>query len=135
MLCYASKLLGELQSNPELAKKCSIFGSQMSATRATLRLLSDLPTLKNNIQYGLGENVFVFNEFIWNIYFAFISQEPDSIMAKLGFASNIIDQIFLPIEKMSWLAKHKLLTGIDNNKWDNASSVCWALSTYLTMIK
>ncbi|KAF7278302.1 peroxisomal membrane protein 11C-like [Rhynchophorus ferrugineus] len=117
VLCYASKLLGELQSNPELAKKFSIFGSQMSATRATLRLLNDLPTLKSNLQYGLGKN------------------EPDDIIAKLGVVSHIIDQIYLPIEKMSWLAKYKLLTGVDNNKWDNASSVCWAITTYLTIIK
>lgn len=117
VLCYLVKLLGELQSDPVLAKKFSIFGSQMSATRATLRLLSDLPALQNNLQYGFGRD------------------EPDKYMANLGVVSNLIDQLFLPMEKMSWLSKHKLLTGIDTNKWDNASSLCWALSTYLTILK
>lgn len=116
-LCYLSRLVGELQNNPELAKKLNTFGSQMSATRTTLRLFDDLPALKNNIQYAFGKN------------------EPDRYMAIFGTASNIIDQIFLPLEKISWLAKHKLLTGINNTKYETASSACWVLTSYITILK
>ncbi|KAL1509483.1 hypothetical protein ABEB36_004208 [Hypothenemus hampei] len=116
-LCYLSRLIGELQSNPELQKKFATFGSQMSATRTTLRLFDDVLVLKNSIQYGFGRN------------------EPDKYMALMGITSNILDHIFLPLEKVSWLAKHKLLTGIDNSKWDTASSTCWVLTSYLTVLK
>ena len=57
MSCYLSKLLGELQQDPTLAKKFNAFGSQMSATRAALRLFDDIPTLKRNLEYGFGGNV------------------------------------------------------------------------------
>jgi len=116
-LCYLSRLIGELQSDPELRKKLSTFGSQMSATRTTLRLFDDALVLRNTIQYGLGKN------------------EPDRYMAIMGITSNIIDHLFLPLEKVSWLAKHRLLTGIDNSKWDTASSACWVITSYLTVLK
>lgn len=116
-LCYLSRLLGELQKNPELAKKFNIFGSQMSATRTAIRLLDDIPVLRNNILYKLGKN------------------EPDKYMATFGVASNIIDQFYLILEKISWLAKHKLLTGVNNSKWDTATSACWVLTSYITVLK
>ncbi|XP_050293186.1 peroxisomal membrane protein 11C [Anthonomus grandis grandis] len=116
-LCYLSRLMGELQSNPEVKKKFSTFGSQMSATRTTLRLFDDLLVLKNSINYAFGKN------------------EPDKCMAVLGITSNIVDHLFLPLEKVSWLAKHKLLTGVDNSKWDTASAACWVVTSYLTILK
>lgn len=116
-LSYVTKFLGGVQNNEGLAKKYFVFSSQMSAARATLRLLDDLPMIQYSIQYGSGK------------------QEPDKFMAQLGILTNIIDQVYYPIEKMSWFAEHKLITGVDNNKWDTASSVCWVLSIYLTLVK
>lgn len=116
-LCYLTKYLGGVQSNELLAKKLFIFSSQLSGARATLRLLDDFPMIKYSLEYGLGKD------------------EPDKFMAQLGVLTNVIDQAFYPIEKMSWLAEHKLITGIDNNKWDTASSVCWVVSIYLTLVK
>ncbi|CAG9853782.1 unnamed protein product [Phyllotreta striolata] len=114
---YLTKYLGGIQKNEALAKKFFIFSSQMSSARATLRLLDDFPMIKYSLEYGLGKG------------------EPDKFMAQLGVLTNIIDQAFYPIEKMSWLAEHKLITGIDNTKWDTASSVCWVISIYLTLVK
>ncbi|XP_072379914.1 peroxisomal membrane protein 11C [Diabrotica undecimpunctata] len=116
-LSYVTKLIGGVQKNEALAKKFFIFSSQMSGARATLRLLDDLPMIQYNLQYGTGKN------------------EPDKFMSQLGVLTNIIDQLYYPIEKMSWFAEHKLITGVDNNKWDTASSVCWVISTYLTLVK
>ncbi|VEN57391.1 unnamed protein product [Callosobruchus maculatus] len=55
--CYTTRLIGGLHSNNELSKKLLHFSSIMSDTRATLRLLDDLPMLQYNLQYGLGSEV------------------------------------------------------------------------------
>ncbi|XP_060524784.1 peroxisomal membrane protein 11C [Cylas formicarius] len=116
-LCYLTKLLGDVQKNPDSAKKFAIFSSQMSATRSTLRLLDDLAVIKHTFQYGLGRD------------------EPDKLMACLGVTTNILDQTFLVLEKISWLSKYQILTGFNRERWDNASACCWVLGTYLTIIK
>lgn len=56
-------------------------------------------------------------------------------MAQLGVITNVIDQLYYPVEKMAFLAEHRLVTGLDSNKWDIASSVCWVLSIYLTLVR
>lgn len=66
--------------------------------------------------------------------FSFV-QEPDKIMAQLGVVTNFIDQIYYPIEKMSFLAQYNLISGLNTSKWDTASSVCWVLSIYLSLLK
>ncbi|XP_019768220.1 peroxisomal membrane protein 11C isoform X1 [Dendroctonus ponderosae] len=116
-LCYLSRLFGELQSNPEIQQKCNTFSTQMSATRTTLRLLDDLLVLRSTLDYKFGQN------------------EADKYMAVMVVMSNITDHIYLSLEKFSWLAKHKLLTGIDNTKWDTASSACWVFTSYVSILK
>lgn len=56
-------------------------------------------------------------------------------MASLGVTTNIIDQIYYPIEKMSWLAEHDLLSNCNGQFWDTSSSICWIASIYLTFMK
>lgn len=56
-LCYTCKLIGSLSSNRDARKKFLKFGTIMSKTRATLRLFDDLPMLRVNLDYGLGEKV------------------------------------------------------------------------------
>lgn len=56
-------------------------------------------------------------------------------MSQLGVLTNIIDQVYYPVEKIAWLAEHKLITGVNNNKWDTLSSVFWVSSIYLTLLK
>lgn len=64
-----------------------------------------------------------------------LKQEPDKIMAQLGVVINFLDQMYYPIEKMSFIAQYKLVSGLSNTKWDTASSICWVLSIYLTLLK
>lgn len=58
-LCYTTKLAGGLynESNPNLAKSLSTFSSKISAARATLRLIDDIPMLQYTLEYGLGKKV------------------------------------------------------------------------------
>jgi len=116
-LCYSTKLIGGLTSNELFAKRWQSFSSQMSATRSVLRLLDDLPMLKYTLEYGFGK------------------EEPDQFMASVGVVTNVIDQVYYPIEKMAWLAEHKLISVHDSKPWDTASSVCWVISIYLTLMR
>lgn len=58
-LCYTTKLASGMYSSkdPDFAKKLAIFSSKMSQTRATLRLLDDLPMLSYSLSYGTGSKV------------------------------------------------------------------------------
>lgn len=105
----------------------------MSATRAVLRLLDDLPMLQYTLEYGFGSHVsfpFVVFGFCYNNL-----QEPDRLIGMLGVTTNAIDQIYYPIEKMAWLAEHNLISVKNPQVWDVASSVCWVFSIYLTLMK
>ncbi|XP_017783794.1 PREDICTED: peroxisomal membrane protein 11C isoform X2 [Nicrophorus vespilloides] len=113
----STKLIGGLAGNEVVAKRLLAFSSKMSGTRAVLRLLDDLPMLKYNLEYGLG------------------GEEPDKLMASLGVVTNVIDQIYYPIEKMSWLLEHKLIDGNNGGAWDTASSVFWVASIYFSLMR
>lgn len=117
--CYSSKLIAAVyaSSNPKLATKFSVFGSKMSQCRATLRLFDDLPMLKTIIEYGLGRN------------------EPSQTLSALGILSNVIDALYYPIDKICWLAEHKLLNVKNPSLWDMLSSLFWLLSNYLSLIR
>jgi peroxin-11C len=118
-LCYTAKLAAGIyaKSDPEYSNKLGLFSSKMSATRATLRLLDDLPMLQYSIEYGLGR------------------KEPDRVMSVIGILRNAIDHVYYPIEKICWLAEHNLLNVKDPSKWDTLSSLCWVASIYLNLIK
>ena len=108
----------------------------MSATRTTLRLLDDFPMLKYNLEYGFGKEVrssLFFNLCLYTHIFC--DQEPDKLMAALGVTTNIIDQLYYPVEKVGWLAENNLISGVDTNKWDTISSIFWVASIYLTLMR
>jgi len=56
-LCYGSKCMAGLSSNPELAGRLDNFSGTLSSCRATLRLLDDIPMLAYTAEYGLGDKV------------------------------------------------------------------------------
>lgn len=55
-------------------------------------------------------------------------------MASIGVVTNVIDQIYYPIEKIAWLAENNLISA-DGNKWDTVSSIFWVASIYLTLLR
>lgn len=56
----------------------------MSQTRANLRLLDDIPMIQYSLDYGFGE------------------KEPDRMMAGIGVATNVIDHVYYPVDKICW---------------------------------
>ncbi|XP_058813700.1 peroxisomal membrane protein 11C [Topomyia yanbarensis] len=118
-LCYTTKLASGLVAarDPDLSKKLAIFSSKMSQTRATLRLLDDLPMISYSLNYGIG------------------SKEPDRIMGMIGFLTNIIDHIYYPVDKICWMVEYKLLSVENPTKWDATNSMLWVASIYLNLMK
>lgn len=56
-------------------------------------------------------------------------------MSILGLVANVVDQIYYPVEKVCWLAEHKLLNIEDPNLWDVISSIFWVSSIYLNLMR
>uniref|UniRef100_T1GCN1 Peroxisomal membrane protein 11C n=1 Tax=Megaselia scalaris TaxID=36166 RepID=T1GCN1_MEGSC len=118
-LCYSAKLVSGLQKtrNPEWSRKFGIISSKISGARATLRLIDDIPMIKYALDYGLG------------------FQEKDAVMASLGITANVVDLLYYPIEKICWLAEHKVMNVEDPDKWDILSSWFWVASIYLNLMR
>ncbi|KAK9882230.1 hypothetical protein WA026_019745 [Henosepilachna vigintioctopunctata] len=116
-LCYSLKLVGGLTGNELLGDKLIYISKHLSDTRATLRLLDDIPMLKFSLDYGLGK------------------KEDSKFLSYVGVLCNLIDHIYYPIEKIAWLAEHKLITKVNSSKWDTACTICWLLSIYLSLFR
>lgn len=118
-LCYVAKLTGGLtaRQNAELSRKLLIVSSKISGARTTLRLVDDLPLLQYTLEYGWG------------------GCEPDRTMSLIGVLANIVDHVYYPIEKVCWMAEHKLLHVANPDGWEKISSVFWVTSIYLNLMK
>lgn len=62
-------------------------------------------------------------------------QETDTALSVIGVLSNAIDHIYYPIEKICWLAEHKAITVNNPDRWDTISSIFWASSIYLNLMR
>lgn len=56
-------------------------------------------------------------------------------MSIIGVLANIVDHIYYPIEKVCWLAEHRLLSVQNPDRWDTISSVFWVTSIYLNLMR
>lgn len=56
-------------------------------------------------------------------------------MAALGVTGNIVDLLFYPVEKICWLAEHKILDVKDPSKWDFLNSMLWSISIYVNLMR
>lgn len=119
ILCYTTKLASGMYAikDPDLSKKLAIFSSKMSQTRATLRLLDDLPMINYSLSYGIG------------------NKEADRIMGLIGFITNIIDHLYYPVDKICWMIEYNLLSVRNPAKWDMINSILWVASIYLNLMK
>ncbi|XP_066993847.2 peroxisomal membrane protein 11C [Anabrus simplex] len=115
-LCYGTKWASGVVSSPTAAKKLNSFSSQMSACRATLRLLDDIPMLDCTLSYGLGR------------------QEQDGVLRFIGVLSNFLDQIFYPIDHYAWFVENDYIT-VKNNPWSTISTAFWVISVYLALMR
>ncbi|XP_025832656.1 peroxisomal membrane protein 11C [Agrilus planipennis] len=115
-LCYGARFIGGSKKD-ELSTRLRRFGSEMSAARAVLRLLDDASTISYVIEYKLGQN------------------EPDRVMAVLGFLGNLADLIYCPIDKICWLGSTKLINVKDVEYYDNINTLCWVFSVYFSLMR
>uniref|UniRef100_A0A224YVJ3 Peroxin-11C n=1 Tax=Rhipicephalus zambeziensis TaxID=60191 RepID=A0A224YVJ3_9ACAR len=87
-LGYACLLSSGLTKG-SLSRKFRIASSEFSHCRVVCRLLDDWPMLQYSLSYGTGKH------------------ENDSTLQMLGVLKNIADQVFYPIEHISWLCNKK----------------------------
>lgn len=118
-LCYSAKLASGLYAtkNPDLAKKLAAISSRISGSRATLRLIDDVPMLQYSLEYGLGAN------------------EPDRILSAIGLISIFVDHLYYPVEKICWLYELNCITLKHPDRWDVISTIFWVSSIYLNLMK
>lgn len=67
-LCYTTKCASGLLEDDKISKRLDNFSSQLSACRAALRLLDDLPMLAYVVEYGLGEKVNTFYKILFGTF-------------------------------------------------------------------
>lgn len=65
----------------------------------------------------------------------YICQEPDRTMSIIGVLTNIVDHIYYPVEKICWLAEHRLLHVQNPGRWDVISAVFYVSSIYLNLMR
>uniref|UniRef100_A0A1A9ZW44 Peroxisomal membrane protein 11C n=1 Tax=Glossina pallidipes TaxID=7398 RepID=A0A1A9ZW44_GLOPL len=118
-LCYGTKLIGGYYADrkPELAKRYAIASSRISGARATLRLIDDIPMIQYALEYGWGQN------------------ESDRVMALLGVTANLVDLLYYPVEKICWLAEHRIVDVHNYDYWDKVNTMFWVLSVYLNLMR
>ncbi|XP_050677778.1 peroxisomal membrane protein 11C-like [Leptidea sinapis] len=115
LACYTLKLYGCLKEE----KSWQAAGSRLSNARLMLRLFDDIPMIRHSYNYGLGKH------------------ESSKIAAVLGVLANIVDQVFLPVEKVCWLHEVGVikLSQATADRLEVVSTALWAAGLYLSLIQ
>ncbi|KAM3966888.1 peroxisomal membrane protein 11C [Aphomia sociella] len=115
LACYAFKLYGCVKDE----KPWQAAGSRLSNARLMLRLFDDIPMIRHTYNYGLGRH------------------ESTTIAAALGVLANMVDQAFLPVEKICWLHDVGVLKLNPNTAYvfDTISTGLWAASLYISFLQ
>ncbi|KAL4714680.1 hypothetical protein ACJJTC_012597 [Scirpophaga incertulas] len=115
LACYTFKLYGCLKNR----KEWQAAGSRLSTARLMLRLFDDIPMMRHIYNYGFGKH------------------ETSTIAAILGLLANIVDQMFLPVEKACWLHDVGILKLSDDMAYrlETLSTALWAASLYIALVQ
>ncbi|XP_012268478.2 peroxisomal membrane protein 11C [Athalia rosae] len=116
LFAYLGKLGTGIIPYNDVAVKSQIFSSQISGCRVILRLLDDIPTLHSIASYGWGK------------------EEPDRLIRWANLLQNLVDIIFCPLEHICWAGEKKILS-VNVSLLDNATTWCWLISIYLSLVK
>lgn len=116
LLCYSSKWASVISPSTNFAVKFDKFSNQLSACRALLRLFDDVPMLNCTLKYGLGR------------------EEKDRALRSIDLLSNIVDQLYYPIEHVAWAIENNYMF-VKNNPWSTSSTVFWVISIYLSLMR
>ncbi|XP_014667339.1 PREDICTED: peroxisomal membrane protein 11C-like [Priapulus caudatus] len=82
-----------------------------------LRLLDDIPMLAYTYRYGFG------------------GKEKDGALRKLGILSNIVNQMYFPVEHIAWLGEKNIINVKDCSKWWNLCTTLWTASLIVEIIR
>ncbi|XP_072929367.1 peroxisomal membrane protein 11C-like [Epargyreus clarus] len=115
LACYTFKLYGCIKDD----KPWQAAGSRLSNARLMLRLFDDIPMIRHTYTYGLGKH------------------ESSNIAAALGVLANMVDQMFLPVEKACWLQDVGILklSPETAERLDIVSTALWAASLYISLLQ
>ncbi|CAK1543829.1 unnamed protein product [Leptosia nina] len=115
LACYTFKLYGCLKGE----KPWQTAGSRLSSARMMLRLFDDIPMIRHTYNYGLGRH------------------ETSKVAATLGVLANMVDQVFLPVEKACWLYDVGILklSTVSADRLEIFSTALWAASLYISLIQ
>lgn len=116
LLSYMGKLGTAISTPKDVAIKSQIFSRQISGCRVILRLLDDIPMLNYVISYGWGK------------------EEPDVVIRYANLLQNLVDIIYYPIEHTAWAGQNKLVS-VNVAPLDDATTWCWLISLYLSLVK
>ncbi|XP_033724886.1 peroxisomal membrane protein 11C-like [Pecten maximus] len=90
--------------------------TELSACRTVLRLFDDTSMLMHNLVYGTG------------------SKEPVTALRILQLISNLVNQLFYPVEHIAWLGDKKILNVESGKLWVWGLYI-WATSLLTEIIK
>ncbi|XP_052758170.1 peroxisomal membrane protein 11C [Galleria mellonella] len=115
LACYVFKLYGCIKDE----KPWQTAGSRLSGARLMLRLFDDIPMIRHTYNYGLGRH------------------ESTRVAAALGVLANMVDQAFLPVEKICWLNDVGVLKLSPQTAYvfETISTGLWAASLYISLIQ
>ena len=116
LLCYSLKFMTGFAQSSKGIHDLKLVSSEISNCRTILRFLDYLPVFKYVVSYKFGKN------------------EKDKYLKMIGRMSCILDVIFYPLEQVAWLAERKIVN-VNPDPWSDASTVCWVLSLYLSLMK
>ncbi|XP_054725067.1 peroxisomal membrane protein 11C-like [Uloborus diversus] len=104
------------QTSGRCSRKLKMISEELSYCRLILRLFDDLPMLRFTLSYGLGR------------------EEKSVLLQFLGVLKNLIDQMYYPIEHITWAAEKQLIK-LNTATLNVTGSALWALSSYISMIR
>ncbi|XP_060566289.1 peroxisomal membrane protein 11C-like [Ruditapes philippinarum] len=115
-LCqYVARFLaGTGQTN--MGARLGIIAQEFGKCRTVLRLFDDIPMLAYTLHYGLGK------------------KESNSGIRFLTLLGNCANQLYFPLEHVSWCAQNKIIDR-PQSKWATACIVAWAVSLLTEIIK
>ncbi|KAL1132262.1 hypothetical protein AAG570_010219 [Ranatra chinensis] len=113
---YGTQFAAGALGSGRTADKLILLSDHLSNCRTILRLFDDLPMLASTLSYGFGP------------------KGGDIFLRLCNVLSNSLDQLYYPLEHVAWAADLKLLPVQSSENWWTASTLCWALSSYISAI-
>lgn len=103
-------------SKGKISRDFKTISEELSYCRLLLRLFDDLPMLRYSLAYGRG------------------SKESDTFLRFLSVLTNVVDQLYYPVEHIAWAADKKFLSFKSSNWW-TCGTVLWGLSLYINIAR